>query len=217
MTVYLLTDGESAPLGVRRTVWRLRSVPVARAALQELLAGPSGRDRREGLTSAIPTGVTIRSFSIAQKPRGSTATIDLAGLPSLSHVSGTTIAQIGTQIARTVIGLSDIRRVRIESSGRTWNFWLMSGGVATRPWDYRLLVGLWSGASRQCRSRSRSVTGNILSGFSERGSAVCRGRAAELVGADEVCSVGILTPLWRRRTLRTRPVFPCIGTHADRQ
>ncbi len=188
MTVYLLTDGESAPLGVRRTVWRLRSVPVARAALQELLAA-----------------------------RGSTATIDLAGLPSLSHVSGTTIAQIGTQIARTVIGLSDIRRVRIESSGRTWNFWLMSGGVATRPWDYRLLVGLWSGASRQCRSRSRSVTGNILSGFSERGSAVCRGRAAELVGADEVCSVGILTPLWRRRTLRTRPVFPCIGTHADRQ
>lgn len=145
VTVYFLTDGESAPLGVRRTVWRLRSVPVARAALQELLAGPSGRDRREGLTSAIPTGVTIRSFSIAQKPRGSTATIDLAGLPSLSHVSGTTIAQIGTQIARTLIGLSDIRRVRIESSGRTWNFWLMSGGVATRPWDYRLLVGLWVG------------------------------------------------------------------------
>ena len=32
-----------------------------------------------------------------------------------------------------------------ELCGRPWNFWLMSGEVSTRPWDYDLLVGLWVG------------------------------------------------------------------------
>jgi hypothetical protein len=57
-------------------------------------------------------------------------------------VNGTTMAPIGTQIARTIIGLSDIRRVRIESNGRPWNLSLMRGGISTRVWDYPLLVGL---------------------------------------------------------------------------
>jgi spore germination protein GerM len=145
VTVYFLADRQSAPLGVRRTVVRRGSAPLARLALEQLLVGPNGRDRHEGLTSAIPAGTNIRSFSIRQRPRGSTATLDLAGLPPLSHVSGVTIARIGTQIARTVIGLSDVSRVRIESNGHPWNFWLMSGGVSNRAWDYQLLVGLWVG------------------------------------------------------------------------
>jgi spore germination protein GerM len=145
VTVYFLTDGQIAPLGVRRTIVRNGSAPLARLALQQLLAGPSARDRRDGLTSAIPTGARIRSFSIRQLPRGSTATIDLAGLPPLRSVSGVTIARIGTQIGRTVIGLSDVARVHIESNGRPWNFWLMSGGVSRRAWDYQVLLGLWVG------------------------------------------------------------------------
>jgi hypothetical protein len=60
-------------------------------------------------------------------------------------VGGVTIARIGTQIARTVNGVSDVTRVHIESNGRPWNFWLMSGGISTRAWDYELLVGLWVG------------------------------------------------------------------------
>jgi hypothetical protein len=48
-------------------------------------------------------------------------------------------------VARTIIGLSDITRVRIESNGRPWNFPLMRGGISTRVWDYPLLVGLWVG------------------------------------------------------------------------
>jgi spore germination protein GerM len=144
-TIYFLTDGQSAPLGVRRTVIRHGAAPLARLALQQLLAGPNPRERGEGLTSAIPAGARIRTLSIRQLPRGSTATIDLAGLPPLRSVSGVTIARIGTQIARTVIGLSDVVRVRIEANGHPWNFWLMSGGVSRRVWDYQLLLGLWVG------------------------------------------------------------------------
>ena len=80
-----------------------------------------------------------------QPRKGSTATVDLAGLPSLANVNGTTIARIGTQIARTLIGLSNVARVRIESNGHPWNFWLIHGGISKRAWDYQLLVGLWVG------------------------------------------------------------------------
>jgi spore germination protein GerM len=145
VTLYFLTDEQSAPLGVRRTVFRRGAAPVARPALQALLAGPDERARQEGLTTAIPRGTRIRSLSIARRPHGSTAIVDLSGLPPLSKVNGATIARIGTQISRTLIGLSDIARVRIEANGRPWNFWLMSGGISTRPWDYELLVGLWVG------------------------------------------------------------------------
>ncbi len=113
--------------------------------MQQLLVGPSAHERSEGLTSAIPAAAKIRSFSILQQPQGSSASVDLIGLPSLATVNGTTIARTGTQIARTIIGLSDITRVRIESNGRPWNFGLMRGGISTRVWDYPLLVGLWVG------------------------------------------------------------------------
>jgi Sporulation and spore germination len=111
VTVYFLIDGQSAPLGVRRTVMRRGFAPLARLALEQLLAGPSAREPAEGLTSAIPAGAEIRFFSIVQRPKGSTATVDLAGLPSLANVNGTTIARIGTQIACTLIGVSDVTRV----------------------------------------------------------------------------------------------------------
>ena len=143
--MYFLTDGQTAALAVRRTIVRRGFAPLARIALQQLLAGPNARDRRQGLSTAIPAGTRIRSFLIVQGAHGSTATVDLAGLPPLASVSGVTIARIGTQIARTVIGLSNVAHVRIESNGRPWNFWLMSGSVSTRAWDYQLLVGLWVG------------------------------------------------------------------------
>jgi spore germination protein GerM len=146
VTVYFLADGQTAPLGVRRSVVRPGFVPLARVALEQLLAGPNAVDRREGLRSAVPGGARIRSFTISRWHLGSTATVDLAGLPPLSSVSGVTIARVGTQIARTIIGLSDVKRVRIESNGRPWNFWLMSGGVSTRAWDYQLFSGLWVGS-----------------------------------------------------------------------
>jgi spore germination protein GerM len=145
VTVYFLTDAQTAPLGERRTVVRSGVAPLARVALQQLLAGPTPAERREGLTSALPAGARIRSFTISQRRHGATATVDLAGLLPPASVGGVTIARIGTQIARTIIGVSDVTRVHIESNGRPWNFWLMSGGISTRAWDYELLVGLWVG------------------------------------------------------------------------
>lgn len=145
VSLYFLTDGQTAALAVRRMVVRRGFAPLARIALQQLLAGPSAGERRQGLTSAIPAVTKMQSFSIEQGTHGSTATVDLAGLPSLANVSDVTIARIGTQIARTLIGLSDVTRIRIESNRRPWNFRLISGGVSTRAWDYQLLVGLWVG------------------------------------------------------------------------
>ncbi len=139
LSVYFLVDRQNASLGIRETAERRGMEPVAKAALQRLLAGPP--HGHAGLTSAIPAGTKARSLSIVHQ----TARVDLAGLPSLSNVSGTTVARIGTQIARTLIGLSGITGIRIESNGEPWNFRLMSGGISTRAWDYRLLVGLWVG------------------------------------------------------------------------
>ena len=144
VSLYFLTDGQTAAVAVRRTVVA-RSTSLAQIALQELLAGPNARERREGLGSAIPARTKIESFSIARGAAGSTANVTLAGLPPIRTASSLTIARIGTQIARTIIGLSDIARVRIEANGQPWNFLLMSGGISTGPWDYRSLLGLWVG------------------------------------------------------------------------
>ena len=73
-------------------------------------------------------------------------------------MSAVTIARIGTQIARTVIGLSDVARVRIEANGHLWNFWLMSGGMSRRVWDYQLLLGLWVGNFTGAALTSLSTT-----------------------------------------------------------
>ena len=139
VTLYFLTDGGSAPLGVRRTVERKGTTALARPALQALLRGPP-----PGLTSAIPSGTRIRSLTIRQGRRFSTARIDLSGLPA--RPDAVTVAQVGTQITRTLVGLSDIGRVYIRHDGRPWNFGLMSGGIAKTPWDYSTLLGLWIGS-----------------------------------------------------------------------
>jgi hypothetical protein len=139
VTLYFLTDGGSAPLGVRRTVERRGTMPLARPALQALLRGPP-----PGLTSAIPHAARIRSLTVTQGRRFSTARVDLAGLPR--HSDAVRIAQVGTQITRTLVGLSDIGRVYIRADGRPWNFFLMRGGIAKTPWDYSMLLGVWIGS-----------------------------------------------------------------------
>ena len=69
--VYLLRGGVIAP--VRRSV---PSTPaVARAALEALLEGPTGDERRDGLETAIPVGTSLRDVTIDD----SVATVDLTG------------------------------------------------------------------------------------------------------------------------------------------
>jgi len=49
ITVYFLTDGQSAPLGVRRTVVRRGFTPLARLAVQQLLAWPRAAQTLKGI------------------------------------------------------------------------------------------------------------------------------------------------------------------------
>jgi hypothetical protein len=53
---------------------RVTGVDVAHQAMQALLAGPTGAERRAGVTTAIPTGTRLRDVSIAD----GTATVDLS-------------------------------------------------------------------------------------------------------------------------------------------
>jgi spore germination protein GerM len=138
VTVYFLTDGGTAPLGVRRTVVRDGSASPARPALEALLAGPTADERRGGLTTAIPAGVRIRSLRVSSGFRsGQTAVVDLSGVPRSAD------ERIGTQIARTLIGVSDIARLRIRANGKPWGFPSTSGGTIVPTWNYRFLLGIW--------------------------------------------------------------------------
>jgi hypothetical protein len=144
VTVYFLTDGGLAPLSVRRSV--ARGSPFARRALGALLSGPNDAERRAGITSAIPRQAVVRSFSIAPSvSRASgTATVDLGGMPSVERAGAVNIARVGTQVARTLIGVSGIERVRLRANGKPWGFWSMQAPhrVIDRPWDYDALLGL---------------------------------------------------------------------------
>jgi hypothetical protein len=138
VTLSFLTDGGSAPLGVRRTVVRTGTTPLARLALEALIAGPTASERRDGFTTAIRSSVRIRSLQISLRRRdGQTAVVDLSGLPRTADV------RMGTQIARTLIGVSDITRVRIRADGKPWGFPSVRGGTIVPTWNYRFLLGIW--------------------------------------------------------------------------
>jgi spore germination protein GerM len=138
VTLYFLTDGGSAPLGVRRTVVRTGTTPLARLALEALIAGPTASERQDGFTTAIRSGVRIRSLHISvRRPNGQTAVVDLSGMPRTAD------DQIGTQIARTLIGVSDIARVRIRADGKPWGFPSMRGRTIVPTWNYSFLLGIW--------------------------------------------------------------------------
>ncbi len=114
---------------------------TARLALEELLAGPTTAERQRGLTTAIPTGARIRSLTIETQARGSDASVDLAGLPSADDAGAVLKVRVMTQVARTLIGLNDIARVRLRVDGRAWGLWDMRGNIRDDPVDYVRLRG----------------------------------------------------------------------------
>jgi hypothetical protein len=139
-TVYLLADGGRAPIGVRRAL--PRRTPFAHQALAALLEGPSQGERARGFGSALPPGARIRGFSIAPSlsRQAGTATVDLSGL-SFAGPTSAPLARAATQVARTVIGLSGIERVRLRADGRPWPFRDHRGRVLDLTVDYRTLLG----------------------------------------------------------------------------
>ena len=80
VSVYFLRDGQIA--AARRTVPKTQA--VARAALEQLAAGPSEAEREAGLTTSIPRELAVERLEIAD----GTATVDFADeeCPSIAQI-----------------------------------------------------------------------------------------------------------------------------------
>jgi spore germination protein GerM len=141
-TVYFLTDEGAAPIGVRRTIWT--NSPYSREALKALLAGPTPDEQTNGITTAIPEGTRV--LSMTYQRHGADETVNLAGLPQ-QNTDVTQQARIISQIARTLIGVSGIERIWLETNGQPWGLQGMDGSIHAGPWGYDQLVGLDLGAA----------------------------------------------------------------------
>jgi spore germination protein GerM len=151
-SVYFLFDRGTAAIGVRRTI---RPNPEsARAALQTLLAGPTAAEAGRGITTAIPRGVRIRSFAIKQGARSSEAIVDLAGLPPVKQTSAVTKVRVITQVTRTLVGLSDVGRVRLHGDGRPWGLQTHAGTIPDAEHSYAELLGFY----QICASKAGTET-----------------------------------------------------------
>jgi hypothetical protein len=145
-TLYFLTEGGSASIGVRRTI--VKDTPPAqgaslRGALKALLAGPSPDEAATGITSAIPEGAEL--VSLTYRGYGGTgAVVEISNLASVGEPLDR--ARVITQVVRTLIWSGHIERVWLRSDGRPWGMHTMDGGIRDGPFDYDTLHGFWLGA-----------------------------------------------------------------------
>jgi spore germination protein GerM len=144
---------------VRRTI--ARRSPHALQALRTLLAGPSRKERAAGIISAIPPDARVLSLSF--RGRGGTeAVVELTGLPPVMGVrpgrspSVITRIRVITQVARTVIGLSGIERIRVRVDGRLWDQPTHEGGIVDAATDYDRLLGWWRVCAGQRTAEERA-------------------------------------------------------------
>ena len=85
---------------------------IGRAALEELLAGPTDEERRDfGVTTSIPRGVTVRSLVI----RGSVAHADFDR--TIEAGGSCRVAAIRANLTRTLMQFPAIQRVVISVEG----------------------------------------------------------------------------------------------------
>jgi spore germination protein GerM len=143
-TIYFLTDTGAAPIGVRRTVktTQLR----ARGVLQALLTGPTPSEAASGITTALPKRTRLRTLTTTG-PGGTTALVDLTGVPAPMEVGSVNVERVLAQVARSLIGVSGIERVRVNVGGSPWNLWDHRGRVRDIAIDYRILLSFYVGGS----------------------------------------------------------------------
>jgi hypothetical protein len=96
LRVYFLRDGKVAP--VLRRVSETRA--VARAALAELVVGPTAEERAEGLTTRLPARLELGP------PKTEDDTLDLGVSPDLSP-------EQAAQVVYTMTQFPTVRRVRL--------------------------------------------------------------------------------------------------------
>jgi spore germination protein GerM len=136
-----LVHGHLSPLGWRG---RLVAEPRAeagspRAALRELLRGPTAVERRRGITSALPAGTRLVGLRVS---RG-TASVDLAGGSRRAWLSGGFYAT--AQVVYTLTARPGIRRVWMRVRGRRCCVFDHSGRPYARPLTRAVFAG-WQGA-----------------------------------------------------------------------
>ena len=109
VAVYLLRDGKVSP--ARRTI---EATPaVARAALTELFDGPTAGERAAGLTTAIPSGTTLRDVSLAD----GVATVDVDGAFDDGGGSASMLGRVA-QVVATLTRFPTIERVAFRIDGK---------------------------------------------------------------------------------------------------
>ena len=110
-----------AAAGAPREVWflqRAQPVPVTRtvpgmpARVRSLLAGPTRRERAEGLRSAIPGGTALRDLRIARQ----IVTVDLAARFVGGRDDASLRSRVG-QLVRTLRAVPGVRGVRVRIEG----------------------------------------------------------------------------------------------------
>jgi Immunoglobulin-like domain of bacterial spore germination/Sporulation and spore germination len=108
LRVFLLRGGRVTP--VARTV--PRTPAVARAALEQLLAGPTAAERGEGLTTDVPDGAALRGVTIAD----GRATVDFD--PSFARGAEATISPRLAQVVFTLTQFPSVESVAFETGGK---------------------------------------------------------------------------------------------------
>lgn len=109
VVVYFLRDEKLSP--VRRTI---ASTPaVGRAALAELLEGPTAEERADGLSTAIPEGTSLRDVSVSD----GIATVDLEGRFDDGGGSASMLGRVA-QVVATLTRFPTVNRVAFRLDGR---------------------------------------------------------------------------------------------------
>lgn len=160
-TIYFVNQDAAAPLGVRRTL--VRRSPLAQQALAAVLVGPTPAERKRGLLTAIPRRARLISFRLERRRTGTDAFVNLTGIPPIAGVppgkapSVLLRVRVLTQVARTLIGLSDIARVWMRVDGRPWDLPRMDGRLGDGPTDYDRLRGWWRICSAERTASERAA------------------------------------------------------------
>lgn len=98
---------------VERTV--AQTVAVGRAALQELLKGPSAAEQNEGYTTSINQGVVIERLTI----ENGIASVDFDDLLEAGVGGSCRVTAIVSQIKQTLLQFPTVKKVLISVNGRT--------------------------------------------------------------------------------------------------
>jgi len=121
VTLALAGQAHAAPARLHGEVWFLRDgapVAVQRAApgvpgiVRALLAGPTRRERKEGLRTGIPSGTALRALTIERR----VVTVDLAARFVAGRDDASLRARVG-QLVRTLRAVPGVAGVRVRIEG----------------------------------------------------------------------------------------------------